>query len=107
LQDARKWGDGNTLVFPGERGTKMSKNTLNMALKRAGFSGRHTMHGFRSTAGSLWRTDLKARHEVIEEALAHVETRKVVAAYSRGQYLDERREVMQRWADYLDAARAT
>ena len=62
------------------------------------------MHGFRSTASTLlngmgWNPD------VIEAQLAHKEPNKIHAAYNRNEYLDQRREMMQAWADYLDKLR--
>jgi integrase len=44
--------------------------------------------------------------DVIERQLAHVERNKVRAAYNRAEYLDQRRQMMQAWADYLDGLRA-
>jgi hypothetical protein len=44
--------------------------------------------------------------DVIERQLAHAERNKVRAAYNRAQYMDERKRMMQAWADYLDALRA-
>lgn len=45
----------------------------------------------------------KFRHDVIERQLAHAERNRVVAAYNHAQYLPERRQMMEWWADYLDA----
>jgi hypothetical protein len=64
-----------------------------------------TGHGFRSMASTLlneqgWHPDL------IELQLAHAERNKVRDAYNRAQRLDERRKMMQAWADYLDGLRA-
>ena len=90
-------------VFPNEHNPQkcMSENTILFALYRMGYRGRATGHGFRATASTIlneqgWRAD------VIERQLAHTEKNKVRAAYHRSQYLDERRRMMQGWADYLD-----
>lgn len=92
----------SSLTFPSRSNlTKpMSKNTLLYALYRLGYHSRATAHGFRATASTIlneqgWRPD------VIERQLAHVERNKVRAAYNRAEYLDERRQMMQAWADYL------
>ena len=45
------------------------------------------------------------RHEVIDRQLAHAHKSQVVAAYDRAEFLDERRVMMQDWADYLDSLR--
>jgi integrase len=91
-------------VFPNEHNPQkwMSGNTILFALYRMGYRGRATGHGFRATASTIlneqgWRAD------VIERQLAHAEKNKVRAAYHRSQYLDERRRMMQGWADYLDS----
>lgn len=95
-------------VFPGVRSTSrpMSENTITAALRGLGYD-RYTMtaHGFRALASTRlnemgWAPDL------IERQLAHVERNKVRSVYNRAQYLDERRVMMQKWADYLDGLRA-
>ncbi|MBI2791138.1 MAG: tyrosine-type recombinase/integrase [Gammaproteobacteria bacterium] len=98
----RHSGRGN-LVFPSQNSASkpMSQNTLIYALYRMGYHSRATVHGFRATASTIlneqgWRAD------VIERQLAHSERNKVRAVYNRAEYLAERREMMQAWADYLD-----
>jgi integrase len=64
-----------------------------------------TPHGFRAMASTLlneqgWRPD------VIERQLAHSEQNKVRAAYHRAEYLEERKKMMQSWADYLDSLKS-
>ena len=91
-------------VFPSSRGDgrPMSDNTIRTALKSLGYdSDTMTAHGFRTTASTLlneqgWSPD------AIERQLAHSPRDQVRAAYNRAQYLDERRRMMQSWADYLD-----
>jgi integrase len=83
----------------------ISENTMLYAIYRMGYHSRATGHGFRATASTIlneqgWRAD------AIERQLAHAERNKVRAAYHRSEYLDERRKMMQAWADYLDALRA-
>jgi integrase len=95
-------------VFPGVRSAKrpMSSNTVNAALRRLGYD-KETMtgHGFRAMASTIlneqgWNRD------VIERQLAHAERSKVRAAYNHAEYLGERRQMMQAWADYLDGLAA-
>ena len=79
----------------------MSENTMLYAIYRMGYHSRATGHGFRATASTIlneqgWRLD------VIERQLAHMERNKVRAAYHRSEYLAERRQMMQHWADFLD-----
>lgn len=84
----------------------LSENTLLLAIRALGYDkDTMTPHGFRAMASSLlneqgWRPD------VIERQLAHVEKNKVRLAYNRAEYLTERREMMQFWADFLDQLRA-
>lgn len=90
------------LLFPGVRNNRkqMSENTLTFAIrKRLGFDA--TAHGFRATASTV-RNEVGFRCEVIERQLAHAERNKVRAACNRSQYLEERREMMQWWGNYLD-----
>ncbi len=95
-------------VFPSlrTRDRPISEVTLNAALRRLGYSSQdQTAHGFRTTASTLlneqgWHPDL------IELQLAHAERNKVRAAYNRAHRLDERRKMMQSWADYLDGLKA-
>lgn len=84
----------------------MSENTLNTALRRLGFDGNTmTAHGFRAMA-STQLNELGWSPDVIERQLAHAERNKVRAAYNRAQYMAERRDMMQAWANYLDGLRA-
>lgn len=95
-------------VFPaiGRQPRPLSENTLGAALRRIGYSSEEmTAHGFRTLASTLlnergWHPD------VIELQLAHKERNKVRAAYNRAQRLEDRRTMMQAWADYLDKLRA-
>jgi integrase len=91
-------------LFPGTGDPRhpMSDETLRAALITMGYKGKFTPHGIRATASTLlnehgWRPD------VIEKQLAHMERDRIRAAYNRADYLEERRKMMQSWADYLDA----
>ena len=80
----------------------MSENTILFALYRMGYHSRATGHGFRSTASTILN-EHGFKPDVIERQLAHCERNQIRAAYNHAQYLPERREMMQWWADYLDA----
>ncbi len=92
-------------VFPSVRTSTrpMSENTVNAALRRLGYSkDEMTGHGFRAMASSRLN-EMGWTPDAIERQLAHAESNAVRAAYSHGAaYLDERRRMMQAWADYLD-----
>jgi hypothetical protein len=83
----------------------MSKNTVLFALYRMGYHGRMTGHGFRALASTALN-EMGYRPDVIERQLAHAEKNAVRAAYHRSQYLEERKAMMQQWANHLDALRA-
>ena len=90
-------------VFSGFNGRPLSENTLNTALRRLGYSkDEMCSHGFRSMASSLINESGKFSPDVIEKELNHVPRNAVRAAYNRAQYLAERREMMQWYADELD-----
>jgi len=62
----------------------------------------HTMHGFRSSASTLLNGELGIDSALIELQLAHVKGDRVAGIYDRSQRLPERRQMMQKWAAYLD-----
>ena len=95
-------------VFPslrtGER--PMSENTINGAVRAMGYSKEvHTAHGFRATARTIMDEVLGERVDLIEHQLAHAVKDANGRAYNRTAHLPARREMMQRWADYLDKLR--
>ena len=91
-------------IFPNQAHPKkhMSNATILGALKRLGYKGRMTGHGFRALAMSTIKEKLGYRHEVVDRQLAHAPANKVDAAYDRAAFLPDRRKMMQEWADYLD-----
>ena len=95
-------------VFPslrtGER--PMSDNTINAALRGLGYSKEvHTAHGFRAMARTILDEVLGERVDFIEHQLAHTVKDPNGRAYNRTAHLPARRQMMQRWADYLDKLR--
>lgn len=101
-------GEGR-FVFPSIRtpAKPMSENTVNAALRRLGFTGTEmTAHGFRAMASTLLNESGKWSPDAIERALAHKDKDAVRAAYHRGAHWDERVEMAQWWANYLDNLRA-
>jgi len=92
-------------VFPGERSCPfMNKNSMLGALKRMGYKGAMTGHGFRGLASTILNEmDYERAH--IEMQLAHAPKDDVEAAYNKALYLRQRRVMMQGWADFLDEAR--
>ena len=108
LREIHPLTESGRYVFPGERSTArpMSENTVNGALRRLGYTKEQmTGHGFRSMATTLLN-ELGHHRDAIERQLAHGERNTVRAAYNFAEYLPERRRMMQKWADYLDALKA-
>lgn len=92
-------------VFPGARTITrpMSENTVNGALRRLGFVGTEMCgHGFRAMARTIMDEVLNVPPHLIEHQLAHNVRDPLGRAYNRTSHLPERRQMMQRWADYLD-----
>ena len=97
---AGKWP--HLFPSPNKPRQSISNNTILVALKRMGYQGRMTGHGFRALAMSTIKERLGYRHEVVDRQLAHVPKSKIDRAYDRARFLDERTVMMQEWADYID-----
>jgi integrase len=82
----------------------MSNGTILGALKRMGYCGQMTGHGFRGIASTILH-EHGFPHEHIELQLSHEERDRVASAYNHALYLKPRTEMMQWWADYLDELR--
>ena len=94
--------DGRGLMFPGRSGGPLSDTTLSKALKALNIPA--TPRGFRSQLPGLGsRAPRTFPREVCELALAHVEGSAAERAYRRTDLFDQRRELMQQWADYVGA----
>ena len=103
LNELKEITGKHDLVFPSRQTWKksMSENTMLYAMYRMGYHGIATVHGFRATASTILNeSGFKA--DVIERQLAHVEKNKVRAAYHRSEYLEERKQMMQWWANFIE-----
>lgn len=91
-------------VFPSQVRPKdpMSDGTVNKAIKNLGYGQDMVAHGFRALARTTIREKLRYDSEIIEKQLAHKTRNPLGEAYDRTQFLDERRKMMQVWADYVD-----
>ncbi len=108
LQEIRQFNGDYKLVFTSPTSTikPLSENTLNQALMRMGYKDRQVSHGFRHTASTTLHEHISTHgfhSEVIERQLAHAERNGVKAAYNHAEYIKERTELMQWWADYLES----
>ena len=94
-------------VFPNRNssGRVISENTVLKIIETIGYKGRMTGHGFRSLARSILG-EMGYRWEALEAMLSHALVNQTAAAYVRTTYFEERRGIMQQWADYLDKVEA-
>jgi len=94
-------------VFPNRNSTGrvISENTVLKIIEIIGYKGRMTGHGFRSLARTVLG-NMGHRWEVLEAMLSHALENQTAAAYIRTTYFEERRGLMQEWADYLDKVEA-
>lgn len=100
--------EGRRYVFPSMLTSKrcMSDNAVRSALRRMGYGNDDmTAHGFRAMARTLIAERLGVTAEVIEAQLAHAVADPLGRAYNRTQFLEQRRDMMNKWADYLDRLR--
>lgn len=95
----------DALVFPGrDRGRPIGEGAIGALYDRAGFSGRHVPHGWRSSFSTILNEALAAEPGArgdIDRALAHSPKDKVEAAYNRAQMIARRRRLFERWGEML------
>lgn len=99
LEKIRHISGDSAFLFPGSLRKPFSETTLNKAVKRY-TAGKATPHGFRHTASTILN-EHGFNGDHIERQLAHVETNKVRGTYNKALYLEDRRVMMQWWADYI------
>lgn len=109
LKELQPLTQHSRFVFPSilTREKCMSENTVRSALRRLGYGNDDmTAHGFRAMARTMLAEQLNVQPEIIEAQLAHAVSDALGRAYNRTQYLVQRREMMTKWADYLDTLSA-
>lgn len=80
----------------------LGHGSINAVITRAGYHKRVTVHGFRAMAAS-WLDEKGYNRLAIERQLSHVEKGQTAQAYHRADYMEERRRMLQDWADYLES----
>ena len=108
LREQQKINGHTEYVFFSQTAKKhqiISDATANKRLKDLGYKDIHCAHGFRATAKTILQEQLKYPLVLVEMALGHTTKDPNGAAYGRFEYIDDRAEMMQKWADYLDALR--
>ena len=105
LRAAGKLRDGSGLIFPSptRSGQPLSDMTLTKVLRATGLADRATVHGFRSSFRDWAAECTSAPHAVMELSLAHRVGSAVEQAYARSDHLDQRRTLMNSWADFVTA----
>nr|DAM78890.1 MAG TPA: Integrase [Caudoviricetes sp.] len=100
LKEITGWGK---YVFPGRNDAHkpMSEASINQVIKRIGYGGKATGHGFRHTMSTVLH-EKGFDSAWIETQLAHADRNTIRGTYNHAQYLDGRREMLQWYADYLD-----
>ncbi|HBN5964884.1 TPA: integrase arm-type DNA-binding domain-containing protein [Acinetobacter baumannii] len=90
-------------IFASNRGEEpyISESTVNEALKRIGFKGEQTAHGFRATARTILEEELDIEPIWIERQLAHKVRDANGESYNRTKHVKNRKAMLQIWADYL------
>jgi integrase len=104
LRDLYPATGSGEFVFPNRNSSTraISENTVLKIIETIGYKGRMSGHGFRSLARSILG-EQGHRWEVLEAMLSHALENQTAAAYVRTTYFEERRGIMQQWADYLDS----
>lgn len=109
LREMKAYTDGHEYVFPPlarQKTLHLHRDAMSKALRTMGFQGRHATHGFRGMLRTVARERLGVDSDVLEAQLAHAKKGDVQKAYDRTTFNDERRNMMQGWADYLDNLRS-
>lgn len=91
-------------IFPSRTDYRkhISDMALNTMIRRMGYSGRATGHGFRHTMSTILH-EQGYNTAWIETQLAHVDKNSIRGTYNHAQYIDGRREMLQWYADYMGA----
>lgn len=104
LAELKRIAGNSQWIVPSARHDKpVSQNTWIFALYRIGYHSRLTVHGLRGTFSTIANESGLWSADAIERTLAHVPSNKVRASYNHAAYLDERRNLMAWWSDYIIA----
>ncbi len=104
LAEVREYSRGQW-VFPSfsrKVAAHISRDSLSKALRESGFRGRHVTHGFRAMLRTVAREEFGADVDALETQLAHRPAGPLAGAYDRTRLIEQRAQIMQRWADLLD-----
>lgn len=104
IEQIREITGNYPMMFPGRNDSRktMSEASINQVFKRIGYTGKVTCHGFRHTMSTILH-EQGYNTAWIETQLAHVDKNSIRGTYNHAQYLDGRREMLQWYADYMEA----
>ncbi|MFK5288810.1 tyrosine-type recombinase/integrase, partial [Glaesserella parasuis] len=103
LREIKKFSGGKVYLFSSHKNPQTHTNTqtANAAIKRMGYKGKLVAHGLRSIA-STYLNEKGYNPELIEVALSHINQDRIRMAYNRADYIKQRFEILQAWADFID-----
>lgn len=103
LRELKALTGTSPLLFPSRDHSDrpMSENTVNVAFARIGYKGKQTGHGFRHLI-STTLNEMNFNRDWVERQLAHGDANEIRGTYNHATYIEQRREMMQAWADHLD-----
>ena len=99
LETAREFKDSTGLVFPSPHGKMLSENALSLRARKDKLGA--VPHGFRSSFRDWAAESTSASHAAMELSLAHTVGSAVEQSYARSDLLEQRRELMEAWTEYL------
>jgi len=109
IENLRPLTGKDKYVFPcvGKRNKPASESAVTSALRRMGYSGDvMTAHGFRASARTMLEEQLGFEEKLTAQQISHTIRNPLGRAYDRTAHLPQRKQMMQKWADYLDALKA-
>lgn len=103
LREIKKFSGGKVYLFSSHKNPQTHTNTqtANAAIKRMGYKGKLVAHGLRSIANT-YLNEKGYNPELIEVALSHINQDRIRMAYNRADYIKQRFEILQAWADFID-----
>jgi len=107
LKELQSLTGGSRYLFdkPTNKDGFLSENAINQALKRMGYQGIHCAHGWRTTFSTMLN-EMNVNSDAVEKQLAHnIKGGAVRQAYLQSNFLEQRRGIVQQWANYLDGLR--
>ena len=105
LEEMKRFSGPDGYVFTQKLNSQkpISENALLYFSNRLGYAKSHTIHGFRKVASTSLHESKLWRYEVVEKQMSHLVGNKVSRAYNKAEHLNERREMLEWWSNYVDS----